>query len=291
MRVLIFGKRGQLGRELWRLTLPLGEVTALDVEDLDLCDPEALRQRITALKPQVILNAAAYTAVDRAEQEPDLAMQVNATAPGVMAETARQLKAALVHYSTDFVFDGRKGSPYVEQDAPNPLSVYGRSKLAGEQAVLRAEGAALIFRTSWVYSLPGDNFVTKVLAWSRQQETLRAVSDQVGSPTWAPLLAQMTVLVLASAASDPYGAFLERGGVYHLAGAGSASRFEWAQAILAADPRRGEQVCTRLEPALSADFPTPALRPAFSALDCTKFEQTFNMKLPPWEESLRLAFI
>ncbi len=289
MRILIFGRHGQLGRELWRLALPLGKVTALDVEDLDLCDREALRKRIVALHPQVILNAAAYTAVDRAEQEPDLAMKINAEAPGVMAETAKEIKATLVHYSTDFVFDGDKGAPYTESDLPNPLSAYGRSKLAGEQAILSAGGTALILRTAWLYSWQGDNFVTKVLQWSRKQETLRVVTDQVGSPTWATLLAQATLLALRSAGADPTEALRKKSGIYHVAGGGSATRFEWAQAVLAADPRKEEQLCRNLEPALSAEFPTPAARPPFSALDCTKFEQAFDLVIPPWEESLQIA--
>jgi dTDP-4-dehydrorhamnose reductase len=289
VRILIFGKNGQLGRELHRLVLPLGEVTALDLEDLNLCDLAALRQGIMELNPGVILNAAAYTAVDRAEQEPALAMQVNAHALRVMAETARKLKAALVHFSTDYVFDGRKGSPYLEHDSPNPINAYGVSKLAGEQAVMEVQGAALIFRTSWVYSLHTDGFVTRVLAWSRQQEIMRIVTDQIGSPTWSRLLAQLTALILASSASDPYATFLEKSGIYHVAGAGFASRFAWAQAILEADPHREEQVCTRLEAAHSADFTTPALRPAFSALDCSLFERTFDLVIPSWRQTLPLA--
>jgi dTDP-4-dehydrorhamnose reductase len=289
MRILVFGRHGQLGRELCRLAHPLGEVTALDVEDLDLCDLDALRARLRLVKPQVILNAAAYTAVDRAEQEPELALKVNAAAPGVMAESAKELRAALVHYSTDFVFDGEKGAPYTESDNPNPLGAYGRSKWEGEKAVLSAGGTALILRTAWLYSLQGDNFVTKVLKWSRQQETLRIVADQVGSPTWATLLAQVTVLMLGKAGTNPCAALGEKSGIYHAAGKGSATRFEWAQAILAADPRKEEQVCRRLEPAQSAEFPAPARRPKFSALDCTKFESTFSLEIPAWQETLRLA--
>ncbi len=290
MRILIFGADGQLGWELRRLALPLGEVTALDVGELDLCDRAALAERIQAVHPGVILNAAAYTAVDRAEAEPELARQVNALAPAVMADSARRLKAVLVHFSTDFVFDGRKGAPYREDDTPNPLSVYGQTKLEGEQAVLAAGGAALVLRTSWLYSLRGAGFVSRMLALSRQQESLRAVTDQVGSPTWARLLAQVTVLALAGAAPDPYASLLEKSGIYHAAGGGCASRYEWAQAILAADPHRAEQVCRHLEPALSTEFPAPAARPAFSALDCSRFETTFNLRLPPWQETLPLAW-
>ncbi len=235
---------------------PLGEVTALDIEDLDLLDGSALREKITQVAPQVILNAAAYTAVDRAEQEPEPARQINAVAPGVMAECAGNLKAVLVHYSTDYVFDGTKTSPYTEEDRPNPINTYGQTKLEGEQAVLAAGGTSLILRTSWVYSLEGESFVTKVLRWSRQQETMRIVTDQVGSPTWAVMLAQSTISLLRNAGQDPFSALHEKRGVYHLAGRGSASRYEWAQAILAADPHPEEQVCTRLEPASSAEFPS-----------------------------------
>jgi dTDP-4-dehydrorhamnose reductase len=289
MRLLLFGRDGQLGRELHRLLLPLGQVTALDFDDLDLCDAGVLHQRITAGHPHVILNAAAYTAVDRAESESGLAMQVNAAAPGVIAQAARELNAAFIHYSTDFVFDGGRGSPYTEQDTPNPINTYGRSKLAGEAAVLAAGGTALILRTSWLYSLHGDSFVSKMLALARRQETLKIVTDQVGSPTWARLLAQLTVLLLAAATPHPAAALREKTGIYHLAGAGAASRFEFAQAILAADPRRSEQLCTQLLPALTADFPAPAARPPFSALDCAKFESAFQLTLPPWDLALRLA--
>jgi dTDP-4-dehydrorhamnose reductase len=289
MRLLIFGKHGQLGRELQRLAQPLGEVTALDIEDLDLCDEQALRQRIHLLKPNVILNAAAYTAVDRAEQEPGPARQINAVAPGIMAECARNLKAVLVHYSTDYVFDGTKNSPYTEEDVPNPINTYGQTKLEGEQAVLAAGGTSLILRTSWVYSLYGESFVKKVLYWSRQQETMRIVNDQVGSPTWAVMLAQSTISILRSGGKDPYDRLKEKKGIYHLAGKGSASRYEWAQAILAADPHPEEQVCTRLEPAFSAEFPAPARRPAFSALDCNKVESAFNIILRDWKTDLKAA--
>jgi dTDP-4-dehydrorhamnose reductase len=289
MRLLIFGKHGQLGRELWQLAQPLGEVTALDIEDLDLCDGQALQDKITQVAPHVILNAAAYTAVDRAEQEPEPARQINAVAPGIMAKCARKLKALLVHYSTDYVFDGKKGRPYTEEDAPNPINTYGQTKLDGEQAVLAAGGTSLILRTSWVYSLHGEGFVTKVLRWSRQQETLRIVNDQVGSPTWAVMLAQQTLLALQAGGTDPYHNLQEKSGIYHLAGSGSASRYEWAQAILAADPHAVEQVCTRLEPASSAEFPTPARRPACSALDCDKVESSFNIRLPDWKSNLGTA--
>lgn len=289
MKILIFGKTGQLGWEVHRTLAPLGQIYAMGPDDLDLSRLDNLVKIIREIKPQVIVNASAYTAVDRAESERDLAMTINAKAPGVMAEEARALNAVLLHYSTDYVFDGEKGIAYTEEDATNPLNVYGQSKLAGEQAIGKVGGAHVILRTSWVYSLRGDGFVSKVLAWSRKQETLRIVSDQVGSPTWARMLAEVTSVMLARGLAMPHEYFIERSGVYHLAGAGSVSRFDFTQAILRLDPRADEQVTKRLEPALTADFPTPALRPLRTALDCAKFEAVFGLSMPAWEASLRLA--
>lgn len=319
MRILLLGNTGQLGWELERALAPLGEVTALDYPELNLADEGRVRLVVRRGAPQVIVNATAYTAVDRAETEPDLAMAINARAPAILAEEARRLGAALIHFSTDYVFDGTKGAPYVESDTPHPLGVYGQSKLAGEQAIQQIGGAYLILRTAWVYSLRRDSFVTKVLQWARQQRTLRLATDQVSNPTWARMLAEATAQLLAmgnapslppsgsprtqrtgtggeSAAPSPISA-LEMGegwgggraGLYHLAGDGYASRFEWAQAILRLDPRREEQVVEEIQPALSTDFPTPARRPLFSALNCDKFAATFGLRLPPWEDALRLA--
>jgi dTDP-4-dehydrorhamnose reductase len=285
MKILLFGKTGQLGWEAQRTLAPLGEVVVLGSKDVDLTSPDGLADHIRQIKPQVIVNTAAYTAVDKAESEPDAAMTVNAKAPGVMAEEARALKAVLIHFSTDYVFDGMKGSPYKEEDATNPLNVYGRSKLAGEQAIAQVGGGHVILRTSWVYSLRGDGFVNKVLAWSRKQETLQIVSDQVGSPTWARMLAETTALLLRRGS----GYLHERAGLYHLAGAGHTSRFEWAQSILEADPNKQEQVTKEIVSAVTADFPTPAQRPLFSALDCSKFEKTFDLHLPGWKTTLKLA--
>lgn len=289
MKILLFGKTGQLGWEAQRTLAALGDVHALGTAELNLTQLDALRDTIRAVKPQIIVNASAYTAVDRAESEPEVARRVNAMAPGVMAEEARTLKAVFVHYSTDYVFDGKKDSAYTEEDVTNPLNVYGQSKLEGEQAIGQVGGAHVILRTSWVYSLRGDSFVTKILSWARKQETLRVVSDQVGSPTWARMLAEVTALMLARGISSPYDHFNERSGVYHLAGWGGISRFDFAKAILRLDPRPQEQVTQRLEPALTADFPTPAQRPLTAALDCTRFEHTFGLRLPHWEECLRLA--
>jgi len=290
MRIVLFGKNGQLGWELQRVLPSLGEVVALDYEEVDLADLKALETRLAELKPDLIVNASAYTAVDRAESERELAMKINGQAPGVMAEAARRRGAMLVHYSTDYVFDGTKGSPYLETDATHPINVYGESKLAGEEAIRQAADSYLLLRTSWVYSLRlHSGFVKKVLAWARQNEVLRIVEDQVGCPTWARMLAETTGLLLAQGISQPAEYFKSLSGVYHLAGKGGVSRLAWAQAILAHDPARAEQRAKTLEPALSSEFPTPAARPAYSVLNCDHFEATFGLRTPNWEESLELA--
>jgi dTDP-4-dehydrorhamnose reductase len=289
MRLLLIGNTGQLGWELERCIGPLGQVVAVDYPQVNLAEADSVVPLIRELKPDVILNAAAYTAVDRAEAETDLAMGINAVGPGILAEEARILKAALVHYSTDYVFDGKKGSPYVESDATNPLGMYGKSKVAGETAVLHTGGASVVLRTALVYSLRRDSFVTKVLGWARRQPVLRLVDDQVSNPTWARALAEITGLLLAKAGEKPYQWLMERKGIYHLAGDGYASRLAWGQAIIELDPKRSEQVVQEIIPAKTADFPTPAERPLFSALDCSHFSQVFGLRLPPWKDALRLA--
>jgi dTDP-4-dehydrorhamnose reductase len=288
-KILLFGAQGQLGWELRRALMPLGSVTALDIPHLDIRDQAALSQAVLACRPNVIVNATAYTAVDQAESEPEIAMAINGQAPRHLAELALKMGAALIHFSTDYVFDGTKGSPYVEDDPPNPLSVYAASKLAGEQAISQVGGAYLIVRTSWLYSLRRDSFVVKVLRWSRQQEVLRVVADQISNPTWARALAEAIAQVLAMGGHEVVDWLRERRGVYHLAGDGYASRLEWAQAILRLDPRAEEQRVRELQPALTSEFPTPAVRPLFSALDCTCFTNTFGLRLPAWEEALQLA--
>lgn len=289
MNILLFGKNGQLGSELKKLLPRLGTVTSLDYEDLDLCDARALQQALHELKPQLLINASAYTAVDRAETEYETVMQINAAAPGLMAEWARTAGAGLIHYSTDYVFDGRKGSPYLESDPVNPLNMYGKSKLAGEKNIEQAANAYWIFRTSWVYSVGGSGFVSKVLEWSRKNRTLKIVNDQVSNPTWARDLAEATFNVVAAHRDELQDVMKERRGVYHLAGGGYASRYEWAREILANDPRRTEQLVQTIEPASSEEFPLPALRPLFSALDCSKFKETFGFSLPDWRSSLKKA--
>ena len=288
MRILLLGKIGQLGWELNRTLAPLGEVIALDYPDIDLTKSD-IKDTIQELHPQVVINATAYTAVDRAESEPDLAQAINGRAPGVMAEAARAVGAGLIHYSTDYVFDGQKGQPYIETDAPNPLGVYGQSKLAGEQAIQDVGGAYFILRTSWVYSMRRDNFVRKALQWARQNRVMRVVTDQVGNPTWARMLAEITAQMLAQAGQTPASWIQDRQGIYHLAGHGYASRMEWVEEILRLDSNPGEQVVQEIQPARTSDFPTPAERPLYSALNCERFQQVFELSLPDWKKALALA--
>jgi dTDP-4-dehydrorhamnose reductase len=289
MRILLLGKVGQLGWELQRSLAVLGEVRAFDYPEINFAEPAGLLNTMRELRPQVIVNAAAYTAVDRAENEVEIATAINGETPGLLAEEARRLGSAFIHYSTEYVFDGKKGESYREEDAPNPLNVYGRSKLLGEQNVQQAGGAYLVLRTSWVYSTRQGGFVNKVLEWARKQRLLRIVSDQVGNPTWCRMLAEATAQLLAASREDPAAFFQPVSGLYHLAGSGSASRLEWAQAILDCDPAREEQIVEEIQPAETAEFPTPAVRPLYSPLNCARFSETFGLRLPDWQEALRLA--
>ena len=289
MKIVLFGKKGQLGWELERSLPALGDVIALDREELDLCDLDAVQRTLRKLRPELIVNASAYTDVDRAEKEPELAMKVNALAPGMMAEVSRSLGTVLIHFSTDYVFDGQGNTPYAEHDVPHPLNEYGRSKLAGEENIKQAGDAYLILRTSWVYSLRGNSFVNKVLGWARKNRTLRIVDDQVSSPTWARMLAEITSLLIAQNRDSLPDRIHEQCGIYHVAGSGYTSRYEWAKQILANDPNRSEQTVQALEPGRSEEFLTPATRPLFSALDCTRFEKTFGLRFPAWSSTLKLA--
>ena len=289
MRIVLIGRNGQLGWELRQTLSALGEVIALSRAELDLAVSDSIAKTLTALRPDLILNTSAYTEVDLAESQVELAMQVNANAPGVLAEVAHRLGAALVHYSTDYVFDGKGTRPYTENDPPNPVNVYGQSKYQGEQNIQQAGDAYLILRTSWVYSLRGNSFVNKVLGWARKNSTLKIVSDQVSSPTWARALAEVTASALAENKAGLVEKVRERRGLYHLAGDGFTSRYEWAKRILALDPNPTEQLVQSIEPVSSLEFPTPALRPLFTALDCALFEQTFGLQMPVWEKSLQVA--
>jgi dTDP-4-dehydrorhamnose reductase len=288
LRMLLIGKNGQLGWELQRTLSTLGKLTCVDHPEIDLADSKSLRTLIQSVAPQIIINAAAYTNVDKAESEPELAFKINSEAPAVMAQEARNLNGALIHYSTDYVFDGTKGADYVESDTPRPLNVYGKSKLEGEQRVMEAGGTFLILRTSWVYSMRKGGFVIKVLQWAHQQQTLHIVDDQTGSPTSSRMLAEATTQVLAQGRNEAVRYLAAYTGLYHLAGAGSASRYEWAQQILALDPNRERQTVKELVPAKTSEFPSAAERPEQTGLSVQKFEYTFGLKIPPWQESLRL---
>jgi len=289
MKIVVLGKNGQLGWELRRSTLCLGSVIALDFPEIDLIHPEQTCQLIREKQPDLILNATAYTQVDRAEDEPETAQAVNGLAPGILARTAADSHAAFIHFSTDYVFDGKKGSAYVETDEPHPLNTYGRSKLAGETAVQEAGGAFMILRTSWVYSARRDSFVKKVLHWARKKDALRVVSDQIGSPTWARTLAEITTQMVVMGKDDIYNWIKGQSGLYHLGGSGCCSRFEWAKAILSLDPHPELQMAKKITPVSSAEFPTAAERPANTCLDCSLFYHRFGLQLPDWETSLKLA--
>ncbi len=285
MKILLFGAMGQLGTELQSTMSSLGEIAAYDIHNLNLEHTGNVRETIRMLRPDVIVNASAYTAVDQAESEADKAFRVNGEIPGVLTEEAAQLNAFLIHYSTDYVFDGCKNAAYIETDAPNPLGIYGKSKLAGEEAIRTGKANYLIMRTSWVYSRNRSSFVTKVLEWARKQEVMSVVDDQVSNPTWAHRLAEVTTHLLRKNLD-----FLsERKGLYHVAGNGYASRLDWAKKIIELDPNRHEQKVREILPARTADFPTPAQRPLFSALDCSLFQSTFDIPLPRWEEDLQRA--
>jgi len=287
MRILILGSTGQLGWEAQRTLATLGDVIALDYPDVDFTRPSHLARQVIDLRPNVIYNAVAYTAVDRAESEVEKARLINAVSAGELAEAAAHLGALLVHFSTDYVFDGKLGRPYIETDSPNPLNAYGITKLEGECAVQQVDCTHLILRTSCVYSMRRDSFVYKVLQWSKERSSLRIVSDQIGNPTWARMLAGISGQLLARGRND-LDWFRQNRGLYHLAGDGYASRLEWARAVLENNHQSGGASIEVL-PALTSDFPTPAERPLFSALDCTRFQKAFGLKLPPWEKALSLA--
>lgn len=259
-------------------------------EELDLTQGDRIRDTVRAVCPELIVNAAAYTAVDQAERQRELAEAVNSVAPGILAEEAARVGAMLVHYSTDYVFDGSKGAPYVEQDTPNPLNFYGQTKLTGEKAVQAATGSYLILRTSWVYSFRRPCFVTKVLRWAREHRVIRIVIDQVSNPTWARSLAVSTAHILSQGLDNLQDFGEANAGLYHLAARGAASRYEWAMAILAAVQGTGSPGRIQLIPARSTDFDSLARRPRFSALDCSALGRKFSVELPDWKVALGLAF-
>ena len=279
MKILLTGSAGQLGRELVRSLACLGEVVACDRRALDLGDADALRSVLRATKPSVVVNAAGYTAVDRAESEPAAAAAVNGLAPGILAEEAKRCGALLVHYSTDYVFDGAKGAPYTEDDAPAPLSAYGRSKLAGERAIAAVAGRHLILRTGWVFGLHGANFIKTILRLARERDELRVVADQRGAPTWTRHLADATALLLARRDAAE--------GLFHVAAAGEATWHGYAEAIVATAAAAGLiERAPHVLPIATADYPLPARRPADSRLDCRRLARDCGIALPDWRTGL-----
>lgn len=293
MKLLLTGRTGQVGWELRRTLATLGPVDCPTRSTLDLSDSDAIRSAVRSFAPDVIVNAGAHTAVDRAEEETDVARAVNARAPGILAEEAARTRAVLVHFSTDYVFNGQKSEPYVEEDPPCPLNVYGRTKLAGEKAI-RATGADhLILRTSWVYGLRRRNFVTKMLKLLQSSEEVSVVDDQVGCPTWCRFLAQSTAQVLTRfvepGSASPLGS---RSGTYHLAGAGSTSWYGFASAIrrkIDGGTPGAELTAREIRPVSTSEFPRPAARPRNSTLSSEKARRELGLHVVPWEHQLSMC--
>ncbi|KJZ36286.1 MULTISPECIES: dTDP-4-dehydrorhamnose reductase [Pseudomonas] len=282
MRILISGQSGQVSRELQRRLGDVDELIVLGRDQLDLAQPEQIRQHVQQVRPDLIINAAAHTAVDQAESEPELAFAINAIGPGVLAEEAQALGVPLIHYSTDYVFDGCKTEPYNEDDAPNPLGVYGKSKRAGEQAITAVQGQHLILRTSWVYSTHGRNFLLTMQRLLQEKPELRIVADQIGAPTWAGTIASSTVALIERWKAGQAGAW----GTYHLTAQGETSWFGFAQAIGDALREQGKP-CANLLPIPSSDYPTPAARPLNSRLDCSRLQREWGVSQPDWQTALR----
>ena len=282
--VLVIGRIGQVGWELRRTLAPLGRLVCADYPEIDLTDGGSIRKWVRDSRPRAIINAAAYTAVDKAESDSERCQKINGVAPGILAEEAKQAAALLVHYSTDYVFDGAKRTAYVEDDAPNPLGAYGRSKLAGDVAVKQVGGPHLIFRLCWVYGARGQNFMLTMMRLAREREQLRVVNDQMGCPTWSRMIAEATAFALGQvlAAPDPE-TFT---GTYHLAASGQTNWHAFAEAIIGLMPAEGKK-CRGVEAITTSEYPTPAKRPAYSVLSCGKLQRTFGLCLPDWQESLQ----
>jgi len=287
--VLLLGNTGQLGWELNRTLLTLGDITAVDYPHIDLANPDSIRKIVRKVKPNLIVNATAFTNVDKAESESELALAINGTGPGILAEEAKRLHAALIHYSTDYVFDGNKGTTYREEDEPNPINVYGETKLAGESAVQAVGGAYMIFRTSWVYSLRRPSFVTKVISWANEHETLRIVDDQISTPTSARTLAEVTTHILFQAKTGLIDHIKSNSGLFHLANDGYCSRYDWAKFIIDNLQDKTNLKVRYLERAKSSDFSSPAIRPLFSVLELDKIKTQFHLNIPNWDVSLKLS--
>lgn len=288
MKILLFGRNGQVGWELQRSLAPLGELIALDRHSRDFCGDlsnlQALAATVQAVRPALIVNAAAHTAVDKAESEPELARTINALAPGVLAQEAQKLGAWLVHYSTDYVFDGSGNQPWIETDTPAPLSVYGQTKLEGEQLIAAHCSRHLIFRTSWVYAARGSNFAKTMLRLAQERERLTVIDDQWGAPTGAELLADVTAHAIRQAMAQPQAA-----GLYHLAASGETTWNGYAKHVIAQAGRAQiaiKVVATEVAPVPTSAFPMPARRPHNSRLNTGKLQATFGLSLPAWQQGV-----
>lgn len=286
MKVLLFGSRGQLGTYLVPVLHALGELAAYDRQECDLMDMEAVRRLILQQRPDVIVNASGYTAVDQAETDADAAQRINAEAPAAMAETARELGALLVHYSTDYVFDGSARVPYTEEVTPAPVGIYGKTKLAGEQAIVASGAHHLILRTAWLYSNRGKNFFKTMLKLADECSELRVVHDQTGSPTYAKLVADNTAHMLVQM-FDQGRLIMDRCGLYHVACQGSTTWYEFTKNIIQS---AGKTDGVRVIPITTADYPTPAQRPAYSSLSTKKLARVFDLRLPAWQTGLEQCF-
>lgn len=286
MRILVTGANGQVGWELVRCLLPLGEVVAADRRIMDLSDSYAIRDVVRGIKPDLIVNAAAYTAVDRAEEETRLAEQINGHAPGVMAEEVAKLGGLMVHYSTDYVFDGSSQSPYSEFDQTSPVNTYGQTKYNGEQAIMASGADYLIFRTSWVYASRGNNFLRTMVRLIAERDELGIVDDQVGAPTWARVISDSTLLCVANALqSKEEGGFSS--GLYHLTCSGSTSWYGFAKKIKAFMRMKDQNLSPcHIKPIMTEEYPVPAARPKNSCLDTSRIEKEFRLVMPTWDHAM-----
>ncbi|HWT64822.1 MAG TPA: dTDP-4-dehydrorhamnose reductase [Terracidiphilus sp.] len=287
--ILILGRSGQVGWELQRTLACAGEITALDQGDVDLSAPDSIRSVIQSARPAVIVNAAAYTAVDKAETDAELAKAINTTAPQVLAEEAKRAGSLLVHFSTDYVFDGTKATPYVETDAPNPINVYGRTKLDGDRAIETAGGEHLIFRTSWVFGKRGRNFLLTVLKLAKERPELRFVDDQRGAPTTSECIAQAVAAVLAQVRVGDGFRLDGRSGIYNLTNAGETTWCGFVREIVKQAEGAFGVGSPNVIPIASSEYPVPAARPANSRLNCDKLDETFGVRLPRWDHALGLV--